>query len=136
MFAQHLLGGNGRIKSMVSIKKERADRLRQLKHANLEADMLGDFIRLVDYIEVEHLVLPRQIGGTLSTAATTLLDDHFFRLRFRRCGRWLWLRIGEAVKERRTLNAFRTPAKGHSRQVVNVGLLLIDDGTQLRHGGQ
>jgi len=56
-FAQHLLGGNGRIKSMVAVKKERADRLRQLKHANLEADMLGDFIRLVDYIEVEHLVL-------------------------------------------------------------------------------
>ena len=56
-FAQHLLGGNGRIRSMVSIKNERADRLRQLKHANLEADMLGDFIRLVDYIEVEHLVL-------------------------------------------------------------------------------
>lgn len=63
-FAQHLVGGNGRIKSMVSIKKERADRLRQLKHANLEADMLGDFIRLVDYIEVEHLVT-RSVGTTV-----------------------------------------------------------------------
>jgi dynein heavy chain len=63
-FAQHLLGGNGRIKSMVSIKKERADRLSQLKHANLEADMLGDFIRLVDYIEVEHLVT-RSVATTV-----------------------------------------------------------------------
>ena len=63
-FAQHLLGGNGRIKSMVSIKKERADRLRQLKHANLEADMLGDFIRLVDYIECEHLV-QRSVSTTV-----------------------------------------------------------------------
>lgn len=54
-FAQHLLGGNGRTKSMVSVKKERAERVRRLKHAALEADMLGDFIRLVDYIEVEHL---------------------------------------------------------------------------------
>jgi dynein heavy chain len=55
-FAQHLLGGNGRIKSMVAVKQERAERVRRLKHAALEADMLGDFIRLVDYMEVAHLV--------------------------------------------------------------------------------
>ncbi len=54
-FAQHLRG-NDKSKSMVSVKKERAERIRRLKHAALEADMLGDFIRLVDYMEVEHLV--------------------------------------------------------------------------------
>jgi len=63
-FAQHLLGGSGKIKSMVSIKEERAERLKQLKHANLEADMLGDFIRLIDYIQVEHLV-QRSISTTV-----------------------------------------------------------------------
>jgi dynein heavy chain len=63
-FAQHLLGGNGRSKSMVAVKKERAERVRRLKHAALEADMLGDFIRLVDYMEVEHLI-------SITTSATS-----------------------------------------------------------------
>jgi len=54
-FAQNLLSGNGKSKSMVAVKKERAERVRRLKHAALEADMLGDFIRLVDYMDVEHL---------------------------------------------------------------------------------
>lgn len=55
-FAEHLLGGNGRTKSMVSVKKERAERVRKLKHAALEAELLGDFIRLIDYMQVESLV--------------------------------------------------------------------------------
>mmetsp|Transcript_44767 Transcript_44767/g.87731 ORF Transcript_44767/g.87731 Transcript_44767/m.87731 type:complete len:3997 (-) Transcript_44767:184-12174(-) len=55
-FAQHLMGGNGRSKSMVAIKKERAERVRRLQHAAFEANMLGAFIRLVDYMEVEHLI--------------------------------------------------------------------------------
>lgn len=55
-FAEHLLGGNGRTKSMVSVKKERAERVRKLKHAALEAELLSDFIRLIDYMQVEHLV--------------------------------------------------------------------------------
>ena len=68
-FAQHLLGEGGgagggeggggvggKVKSMVAAKEEKRVRLKQLRHANREADMLGEFIRLVDYIEVETLV--------------------------------------------------------------------------------
>ena len=64
-FAQHLLGEttltssgstSGKVKSMVRQKEEKRVRLKQLQHANREADMLGDFIRLVDYVEVETLV--------------------------------------------------------------------------------
>ena len=66
-FAQHLNllsdsgggaggGSGGKVKSMVKLKEEKRVRLQQLQHANREADMLGEFIRLVDYIEVETLV--------------------------------------------------------------------------------
>ena len=66
-FAQHLNllsdssgggggSGGGKVKSMVKLKQEKRVRLQQLQHANREADMLGEFIRLVDYIEVETLV--------------------------------------------------------------------------------
>ena len=66
-FAQHLNllsdsgngganGSNGKVKSMVKLKEEKRVRLQQLQHANREADMLGEFIRLVDYIEVQTLV--------------------------------------------------------------------------------
>ena len=41
---------------MVRQKEEKRVRLLQLQHANREADMLGDFIRLVDWMEVETLV--------------------------------------------------------------------------------
>ena len=49
-------GSGGKVKSMVKLKEEKRVRLQQLQHANREADMLGEFIRLVDYIEVETLV--------------------------------------------------------------------------------
>jgi hypothetical protein len=55
-FAQHLLGGTGRIKPMHAVKQERQLQLQKLKHAKREEDMLPEFIRLVDYMEVEHLV--------------------------------------------------------------------------------
>ena len=44
-------------KSLVSIKEEQAARLRQLRKAAYEANMLGDFVRLVDVMTVENLVL-------------------------------------------------------------------------------
>jgi len=62
-FAHHLMGGNTKAKPMHTIKRERAERIRLLKHAIQEANMLGDFIRLVDYMEVEHLT---QIATTAS----------------------------------------------------------------------
>ncbi|GBG24991.1 Dynein heavy chain 6, axonemal [Hondaea fermentalgiana] len=43
-------------RSLVALKKERADRVRALKTAMHEASMLGDFIRLADYMCVENLV--------------------------------------------------------------------------------
>lgn len=43
-------------KSLVALKEERADRIRKLKTAMQEASMLGDFIRLADYMSVENLV--------------------------------------------------------------------------------
>jgi hypothetical protein len=55
-FAQHLLGSEGRSKSMVAIKKERAERARRLKYARHEKNMLISFLRLVDYLEIEKLV--------------------------------------------------------------------------------
>lgn len=43
-------------KSMVEIQQEQRQRQRALKKARQEADMLGDFIRIVDYMVVEALV--------------------------------------------------------------------------------
>ncbi len=54
-FAQHLLKSSSRTKSMVSVKKSRAERVRKLRHAAHEADMLSEFVRLVDYMQVEGL---------------------------------------------------------------------------------
>lgn len=51
-FANH----NAKSKSMVSIKKEKAERQRRLRHAQAEVDLLGSFVRVVDYMEVESLV--------------------------------------------------------------------------------
>jgi hypothetical protein len=84
---------------------------------------------LLRLAEVEHLVLSRQVSGTLATAAATLLDDHFLGLVFSCCGRWLRLGFGEAIKERRSFDTLGTPAEVHPRQIVNVGLLLVDEGT-------
>jgi dynein heavy chain len=55
-FAQHLLGGNGRVKSMHAVKLEKAERKRKLQHAKDEKEMLGSFVRLIDYMETNHLV--------------------------------------------------------------------------------
>jgi len=55
-FAQHLLGTEGRSKSMVAIRKERAERAKRLEHARQEKEMLINFIRLVDHLQVEKLV--------------------------------------------------------------------------------
>ena len=43
-------------RSLVALKQERAERVQKLKAAMQEASMLGDFIRLADYMSVEHLV--------------------------------------------------------------------------------
>ena len=40
---------------MVEAQQEQRERMRQLKRAMVEHDMLGDFIRLVDYMAAEHL---------------------------------------------------------------------------------
>ena len=49
-------GGAGKVKSMVELKKEEADRRRMHRRAEQEKAMLGNFIRLADYITVEALV--------------------------------------------------------------------------------
>ena len=43
-------------RSMVSIKQEKIERVKTYRRVSEEADMLGDFIRLVDYMLVEGLV--------------------------------------------------------------------------------
>jgi dynein axonemal heavy chain len=43
-------------KSMVAQKKERAEQLRRLRHAEAEVAMLPSFIQLVDYMQIEGLV--------------------------------------------------------------------------------
>ena len=57
------------------MKKEREERIRLLRHAAREADMLGDFIRLVDYMQAEQLC-----GLALHTAS-----DFLHELTVRRC---------------------------------------------------
>lgn len=52
----HLVGEGTRAKSMVQQRLERAERLRRLRHAEQEAQRLGQFVRLVDYMQVESLV--------------------------------------------------------------------------------
>eukprot|EP00741_Cyanophora_paradoxa_P024436 tig00022075_g23593.t1 len=44
-------------KSMVAVKQEQAARMKALKQAIAEAQMLGDFVRLADYMSVESLSL-------------------------------------------------------------------------------
>ncbi len=41
----------------VALKEEQAERARRLRRAAMEEEMLGDFVRLVDYMTVENLVL-------------------------------------------------------------------------------
>mmetsp|Transcript_46773 Transcript_46773/g.83798 ORF Transcript_46773/g.83798 Transcript_46773/m.83798 type:complete len:4084 (-) Transcript_46773:846-13097(-) len=47
--------GGKKMKSMVEAQQEQRERMKQLKRAMVEHDMLGDFIRLVDYVAAEHL---------------------------------------------------------------------------------
>eukprot|EP01012_Entosiphon_sulcatum_P032728 TRINITY_DN4157_c0_g3_i1.p1 TRINITY_DN4157_c0_g3~~TRINITY_DN4157_c0_g3_i1.p1 ORF type:complete len:4135 (-),score=940.22 TRINITY_DN4157_c0_g3_i1:62-12466(-) len=47
--------GGKKMKSMVEAQQEQRERMRALKRAMVEHDMLGDFIRLVDYVAAEHL---------------------------------------------------------------------------------
>jgi dynein heavy chain len=49
--------GGAKSKSMFAMRQEHLDRQRALKKAEEEAQMLGDFVRLADYILVENLVL-------------------------------------------------------------------------------
>ncbi len=49
-------GEKARAKSMMQIREEKAERLRCLRHAEYEAELLGAFVRLVDYIQSESLV--------------------------------------------------------------------------------
>eukprot|EP00752_Nemacystus_decipiens_P017827 g15983.t1 len=52
-----MFGGAGdKGKSLVALKEEAAERRRMLQRASQEAGMLGDFIRLTDYVAVEALV--------------------------------------------------------------------------------
>lgn len=48
--------GGSKSKSMFALRQEHLDRQRALKRAEEEAQMLGDFVRLADYILVENLV--------------------------------------------------------------------------------
>ena len=50
-------GGGEKSKSMFAMKQEELERRRNLKKAEEEADLLGDFIRLADYI-LARLPLP------------------------------------------------------------------------------
>jgi len=59
-----------KFKSMVAIKEEKAERLRRLKNAQEEAELLGDFIRLVDYMTVERLAA---IGVATATELLSVL---------------------------------------------------------------
>ena len=49
--------GGSKSKSMFAMRQEHLERQRALRKAEEEAQMLGDFIRLADYILVENLVL-------------------------------------------------------------------------------
>jgi hypothetical protein len=47
----------GCFSAQVALKEEQAERARRLRRAAMEEEMLGDFVRLVDYMTVENLVL-------------------------------------------------------------------------------
>jgi len=84
--------GGEKSKSMVSAKLEQAERSRALKQAAAEAQMLGDFVRLADYLAVENvgvltmttmekflsiLQTPRKSGLFLTTVAYGLASMVF-----------------------------------------------------------
>ena len=58
-----------KFKSMTALKEEQAEKKRQLQRAEQEIAMLPDFIRLVDYMEVEALV-----SLVINTSGDFLLD--------------------------------------------------------------
>jgi len=55
-FANPVSNAGNRMQSMVQAKTEQAERFRRLKHAKQEVDLLGDFVRLVDYMQLAKLV--------------------------------------------------------------------------------
>jgi len=91
--------------------------------------------RLLRVGEVEHFAFARQVAAAWPPAVAALHRDRFLR---GFGGRWRfhWFRGGDAVKEGRPFEALGAAAEGHPHQVVDVGLLLVDGGPELRDGRQ